>query len=120
MRIMGQGPGPSFTTIAIRISVIFSAEGLEFVLTPLGQAAASPPRSAPPKAAAEPFKIPRRFIRYGSGLFIYYCLQFENQLPTRLLLRPSWIVRGGAGHQLKLHLQVASDPARSWDSPQPQ
>src|ERR1700730_5163743 len=61
MRMRGQGLGPGFTRVATRRSVIFSLDGLELVLTPLGKASVrSPPNTKPPSASAEVFSTPRR------------------------------------------------------------
>src|SRR5690348_13152711 len=71
--MMGQGPGPGFTTVATRRSVIFRVDGLECVLTfcwICASVPASEPSSAPPSIAAEVFNTPRRLILMASSLDI--------------------------------------------------
>jgi len=61
--MMGQGLGPGFTIVATRKSAIFSAEGLEFVLTPFGYASNEwSSNSAPPSIPIEVFRTSRRFM----------------------------------------------------------
>src|SRR5207302_9442922 len=70
MRIIGQVKG-ALTTVATRRSVIFSSDGLEFVLTFLGYASVgSAVMKALPSAAAEDFNTPRRSIKCRSGVLM--------------------------------------------------
>src|SRR5882672_2275959 len=69
MRMIGQGLGPGFTTVATRRSVILSVEGLELVLTALGYASSDwSINSAPPSAPIEVFRTSRRFMKGWSFL----------------------------------------------------
>src|SRR2546427_594911 len=60
MRTSGQGLGPGFTIVAMRRSVIFSLDGRELVLTPIGYASIASAPKRVPKAAADVFKTSRR------------------------------------------------------------
>src|SRR6266513_405267 len=60
MRTSGQGLGPGFTIVATRRSVIFSLDGRELVLTPIGYASIAFAPKRVPKAAADVFKTSRR------------------------------------------------------------
>src|SRR5437016_10232815 len=60
MRTSGQGLGPGFTIVATRRSVIFSLDGRELVLTPIGYASIAFAPKSVPKAAADVFKTSRR------------------------------------------------------------
>src|SRR5436853_2968576 len=60
MRTSGQGLGPGFTIVATRRSVIFSVDGRELVLTPIGYASIASAPKRVPKAAADVFKTSRR------------------------------------------------------------
>src|SRR5207237_7843663 len=82
--MMGQGLGPGFTIVAKRMSVIFSFEGREFVLTLLGYASSESPASkAPPIAAAELFSTSRRANTCRPFLLITLCPPLGgNSRPT--------------------------------------
>src|SRR6266513_1087471 len=60
MRTSAQGLGPGFTVVATRRSVIFSLDGRELVLTPIGYASMASAPKRVPKAAADAFKTSRR------------------------------------------------------------
>src|SRR5208337_4315698 len=83
MRTIVQGPGPGFTTVATRRSVIFRLEGLELVFTlrNCGSESASAfiPAHAPPSIAADVFKTPRRSTVRS------FCLDIDSS-PLRWLL----------------------------------
>jgi hypothetical protein len=61
MRMMVQGLGPGFTTVATRRSVIFNVDGPELVFTPFALTSMDFPESrVPPSASAEDFRTSRR------------------------------------------------------------
>src|SRR5439155_25577846 len=70
MRMIGQVKG-ALRTVATRKSVIFSSDGLEFVLTFFGYASVgSPAMKALPSGAAEDFRTPRRSIKCRSAVLM--------------------------------------------------
>src|SRR6266403_3929902 len=90
MRMMGQGLGPGFTRVATRRSVIFSLDGLELVLTPLGKASVrSPASTKPPTAIAEVFSTSRRSNVFPPFFFMTRC-PLKPQSFLNLSYRPGY------------------------------
>src|SRR5438445_10645036 len=79
MRTSGQGLGPGFTIVATRRSVIFSLDGRELVLTPIGYASIASAPKRVPKAAADAFKTSRRCM---SSCPFPRAMQFEIYLKS--------------------------------------
>src|SRR5258708_1513415 len=89
---MGQGLGPGFTIVATRRSVIFSADGLEFVFTAFGKASSGSLISKPlPKARADVFITSRRLKTFPLLLF----------MANQSFPRPSVVLRSLFGGEIR-------------------
>src|SRR5260370_24774683 len=90
MRMRGQGLGPGCTGVATRRSVIFSLDGLELVLTPLGKASVrSSVNTKPPNAIAEVFSTSRRSNVFPPVFSMARC-PFESVEFLNLSYRPAY------------------------------